>query len=281
LKNESGVSDKIAVIDNKVLNGRYFRDTVNKNFIFHAFSYGQFLNRTIDTAYHTIFNIPIPQGEQLLDMVQYYATDKHSTHKYFELIYNDIFRPLKEKCKIFMEIGIYDGESIKLWRDYFINAEIVGVEYNLPYSLEKLGDTPTDRMTFINGDQSKEEDLIKLSQQYPEVDVIMDDGSHMMRDQQITLAKLFRSVKPGGIYVLEDLHTSLELINKPNNWHYWGEIDKTKTLTMLQEFKKNGKIHSDYMSQEDMNYLNENIESVEIYQSSPDWSVTSVIRKKG
>jgi hypothetical protein len=50
---------------------------------------------------------------------------------------------------------------------------------------------------------------------------------------------------------------------------------------MLQEFKKNGKIHSDYMSQEDMNYLNENIESVEIYQSSPDWSVTSVIRKKG
>lgn len=280
LQNENGVSDKIQVIDNKVLNGRYFRDTVNRNFIFHAFSYGQFLNRTIDTAYHTIFNIPLPQGEQLLDIVQYYATDKHSTHRYFELVYNELFKPLREECKIFMEVGIYDCESIKLWRDYFINAEIVGVEYNLPYSLEKLGDTPRDRMTFIDGDQSKEEDLIKISQQYPSVDVIMDDGSHMMRDQQITLAKLFKSVKPGGIYVLEDLHTSIELINKPNHWITWGDREKTITLNMLQDFIQTGKIYSDYMSQEEMDYLNEHIESVQIYQSSPDWSVTSVIKKK-
>jgi hypothetical protein len=280
LRNEPGVSDKIAVIRKEVLNGRYFRDTVNKNFIFHAFSYGQFLNRTIDTAYHTIFNIPIPQGEQLLDIVKYYATDKHSTHKYFELVYNDIFRPLKEECKIFMEIGVYDGESMKLWRDYFVNAEIVGIEKNFHNSFQKLGDTPRDRMTFIYGDQSKEEDLIKISQQYPVVDVIMDDGSHMMRDQQITLAKLFKSVKPGGVYVLEDLHTSLELINKPNHWITWGDREKTITLTMLQDYKTTGKIVSDYMSQEDMDYLNEHIESVEVYQSSPDWSVTSVIRKK-
>jgi len=280
LKNEIGVSDKIKVIDNKVLNGRYFKDTVNKNFIFHAFSYGNLLNRTIDMAYYNLFNIPIPKGEQLLDIVQYYATDKHHGHRYFELIYNDLFKPIREECKIFMEIGIYDCESIKLWRDYFINAEIVGVEYNLPYSLDKLGDTPRHRMTFIDGDQSKEEDLIKLSNQYPSVDVIMDDGSHIMRDQQITLAKLFKSVKPGGIYVLEDLHTSIELMNKPNHWTNWGDREKTITLTMLQDFIKTGKIYSDYMTQEEMEYLNENIESIQIYQSSPDWSVTSVIRKK-
>jgi hypothetical protein len=34
------------------------------------------------------------------------------------------------------------------------------------------------------------------------------------------------------------------------------------------------------MTQDEMDYLNENIKSVEIYQSSPDWSVTSVIIKK-
>jgi hypothetical protein len=49
---------------------------------------------------------------------------------------------------------------------------------------------------------------------------------------------------------------------------------------MLQDYMTTGKIVSDYMSQEEMDYLNEHIESVEIYQSSPDWSVTSVIRKK-
>jgi hypothetical protein len=280
LLTKKDVKDKIEVISNNVLNNRYYKDTINKNFIFHAFAYGNYLNRTLDTAYFDIFNIPIPKDEELLNIVQYYATDKHAVHRYFELIYNDLFRTMRESCKIFMEIGVYDCESIKLWRDYFINAEVVGIEYNLEYSLNKLGNTSTERLTFINADQSKEDDLIDLSLRYPEVDVIMDDGSHLMRDQQITLAKLFKSVKPGGIYILEDLHTSVELMNKPDHWTNWGDVTKTLTLKMLQIFIETGKIYSDYMSNEEMEYLNNNIESVQIYQSQPDWSITSVIKKK-
>jgi len=49
---------------------------------------------------------------------------------------------------------------------------------------------------------------------------------------------------------------------------------------MLKEFKKSGKIYSDYITEDEMAYLNNNIESIEIYQSSPDWSITSVIKKK-
>lgn len=279
LTNDESCKEKIEVIDNKVLNGRFFNDVVNKNFIFHAFSYGQLLNRTIDTAYYTIFNIPLPKGEQLLDIVSHYNTDKHYTHGYFELVYNELFRPIRESCKIFMEVGIYDCESIKLWRDYFVNAEIIGVEYNLPYSLQVLGDTSRERMIFEEGDQSKVEDLERIAQKYTECDVILDDGSHVMRDQQITLAKLFRSLKPGGIYVLEDLHTSIE-IKKPECWMNWGDKTKTLTLDMLRTYIETGKIHSDYMTQEEMDYLNNNIETVEIYNSAPEWSYTSVIKKK-
>jgi hypothetical protein len=101
-----------------------------------------------------------------------------------------------------------------------------------------------------------------------------------MRDQQITLAKLFKMLKSNGIYVLEDLHTSIELKNNPNHWTNWGDINKTLTLDMLKDYQKTGKIVSDYMTQDEMDYLNENIKSVEIYQTSPDWSVTSVIIKK-
>jgi hypothetical protein len=101
-----------------------------------------------------------------------------------------------------------------------------------------------------------------------------------MRDQQITLAKLFKMLKSDGIYILEDLHTSFEAVMPEKDWCGWGDSSKTITLNMLESFKQTGKIESDYMTQDEMDYLSENIKSVEIYKNRPDWSVTSVIIKK-
>jgi hypothetical protein len=101
-----------------------------------------------------------------------------------------------------------------------------------------------------------------------------------MRDQQITLAKLFKMLKSDGIYILEDLHTSFEVVMPEKAWCGWGDSSKTITLNMLESFKETGKIESDYMTQDEMDYLSENIKSVEIYKNRPDWSVTSVIIKK-
>ena len=64
------------------------------------------------------------------------------------------------------------------------------------------------------------------------------------------------------------------------SWCGWGDANKTITLDMLNNFISTGKIESDYMTSEEIEYLNNNIESVKIYQSRPDWSVTSVIIKK-
>jgi hypothetical protein len=265
------------IIDNLDFNSIGYGD--NK-FIFHAFAFGNLLNRTIDSIYYKKFDIPIPTGTQLLDIIQYYSTDKHHEHNFFNLVYNELFKDIYLDVKTFIEIGVSDGESIKLWRDYFVNSEIIGFENNLPYSFERLGDTSRERMTFIDGDQSNEEDLIKFSETYSNVDVILDDGSHKMRDQQITLSKLFKMLKSDGIYILEDLHTSFEAVMPEKSWCGWGDSSKTITLNMLQLFKETGKIESDYMTQDDMDYLSENIKSVEIYKNRPDWSVTSVIIKK-
>jgi hypothetical protein len=49
---------------------------------------------------------------------------------------------------------------------------------------------------------------------------------------------------------------------------------------MLKNFILTGKIQSDYLTEDEITYLNENILSVEIYQNRPDWSITSVIIKK-
>ena len=268
--------ENINLVSNSILNGREFR-SYNKNFIFHAFSYGSVKNRTIDMAYYKIFNEAPPEAENgLLDIVDHYNTDKHYEHNYFNLIYSDVLSPLKNDVKKFVEVGTYGGGSIELWRDYFTNATVYGLDIN--FSILNL--RSEDRIELVNLDQSDRKQLNKFSSEHNDIDVILDDGSHKMGDQQITLATLFKSLKSGGIFILEDLHTSLEAILPEKAWCGWGDPTKTLTLDMLNNFIKTGKIESDYMTEEEIDYLNKNIENVEIHQSRPDWSITSIIRKK-
>jgi hypothetical protein len=279
-KSDVNNSEKIKIIDNKVLNGRVFRDFHNKNFIFHAFSYGNLPNRTIDNAYYEIFNIEKPKSNDLTDIVEYYNTDKHYEHDYFNLIYNELFRKIKLEVKNFIEIGVDKGGSLELWRDYFDNAIITGADFYLHFAESNFQEKNNQRIKLIKLNQSNEDDLYSFSKLYDQVDVILDDGSHKMKDQQITFAKLFKMLKSGGIYIIEDLHTSLEAVLPEKAGFEWGDPNKTLTLDMLKEFQISGKIISDYMSNEDMEYLSKNISSVNVYQSKPNWSITSVIIKK-
>ena len=122
--------------------------------------------------------------------------------------------------------------------------------------------------------------MIERAKDYSDLDVFMDDGSHMMKDQQITLAAFFKCVKPGGLYILEDLHTS-ESVRDPNNEScIWGSKKETTTLGMLEEYIKTGKINSEFISEEDSRYIEENISSLDIFRLNGNWSITSVIVKK-
>jgi SAM-dependent methyltransferase len=269
--------EKFKIIQPDDLNSRYF--DVSK-LIFHAFSYGALPKRNLDNVYYELFDIKRPSFDTLLKLAPSYGTDKHYGHHYFELIYDKILSPLKYDMKTLIEVGVYNGDSILLWRDFFENATIVGIEKYMEHSMKTLSNKDLNRIDLLNLDASNENDLQQISKKYYNVDVIIDDGSHKMFDQQFTLAKLFRILKPGGFYILEDLHTSLEAGNPEKAWCEWGDPNSTLTLDMLKNFINTGKIVSDYISEEDKNYLENNILSAEIYQSSPEWSITSVIIKK-
>ena len=62
--------------------------------------------------------------EQIVDNTR---TDKNTTHSYLPL-YGSLFKDKKETTQNILEIGIQNGGSIKLWRDYFINATIYGLD---------------------------------------------------------------------------------------------------------------------------------------------------------
>jgi hypothetical protein len=58
------------------------------------------------------------------------------------------------------------------------------------------------------GSQSDEKFLRKILTAYGPVDVVIDDGSHMMTDILTSFKTLFSSIMPDGVYIVEDLHTA-------------------------------------------------------------------------
>ncbi len=134
-------------------------------------------------------------------------TDKTSWHNYVE-VYSHYFKDIKDKKLKFLEIGIWSGGSLVMWENYFRNAEIYGIDTTLDYKTH-----PTTRAICLLADQSKPVDLLRVVQTCGgPFDIILDDGGHFMQQQITSFLTLFPHLKKGGIYVIEDLHTS-----------YWSE----------------------------------------------------------
>lgn len=265
-------SDKIKIIDDRSFNWYRYNDN---NFIFHAYAYGAIKNRTLDIIHNQIFNIKLDiNNESLIDLSKIYHTDKHYTHNYFNEVYQNLFYPIKNDVKKFVELGVHEGGSIKIWREFFKESKIIGLDCSInPNHFNDL-----ERIELESINSGIKDDLINFSNKHNDIDIFMDDGSHIMYDQQITLATIFKSLKSNGLYILEDLHTSRSVLD--NDISIWGDKNNTTTLEMLENFNKTGKIKSTFLNKIECEYLENNIKSCEIYKLQPNWSYTSVIIKK-
>lgn len=267
-------NDKIKIIPNRSFNWSKYNDN---NFIFHAYSYGNIKNRTLDKIHDLMFNINKNYDYTTLSgLSEKYYTDKHFDHDYFNKLYDSKFLKIKNSATKIVELGVHEGQSINIWREFFKNAEIIGIDCQIDRAeIDNKERVHLMNMT-IGYDDNNE--LKEFSKKHNDIDLFIDDGSHIMKDQQVVLGIMFKSIKSGGIYVLEDLHTSISVKQDPNS--IWKSEKSTITLDMLEEFNSSGKITSDYLTDEECKYLEENIDSCEIYKFSDVWSYTSIIRKK-
>jgi SAM-dependent methyltransferase len=124
-------------------------------------------------------------------------------------LYEHILSRFVGRCPRILEIGVQHGGSLRMWNEFFQgNVEIFGVDI-LP-ECKKLEE---DNVHIFIGDQSDKAFLTRLSENIGQVDVIIDDGSHIGRHQIATFEQLFyNNLTPGGYYVVEDCHCS-----------YWAE----------------------------------------------------------
>jgi hypothetical protein len=90
--------------------------------------------------------------------------------------------------------------SVAMWHSYLPNAQLFGVDISDFSSFE------TDWFKFIQADCGDEMQLQKVVDLNVEFDVILDDGSHAAFHQQQTFLSLFPTLKPGGLFIIEDMH---------------------------------------------------------------------------
>lgn len=264
--------NNIKIISNRKLNWRYPQDSA---FIFHAFGYGDIPNRLIDTAYYSKFNIPFPDNNiTLTNLAKFYPTDKDYGHNYLGKVYEKIFKPIQKDTNIFVEIGVGNGNSLKIWKKYFNCERVIGIDND-----ETILKSKIDGCELLKCDQSIESDLIETSNNINNANIILDDGSHKMYDQQKTFAIFFKALAPGGIYIIENIQTSLECKMPSKSIFGWGDPNKTTTLDMLKGFSEEGVISSDYLTNSEIEYLNKNIEYCTIFDSEIE-GMTSVIKKR-
>lgn len=119
-----------------------------------------------------------------------HKTDKATHHKFCDFYEAELHN---RQIKSILEIGVKDGASLRMWKEFYPEADVIGVDINKPIQIKGC--------TVIQADASKIMDL-----PLDKFDLIIDDGSHLT-SHQIATYRLLKN-KFNVAYIVEDLHTS-------------------------------------------------------------------------
>ena len=215
---------------------------------FEEFVEGNGVNKKVET-YEEALRI-VENKETLTELAE-----KHKTNKLKEgymPLYESYVNKLKDKEINLMEIGVLRGASINMWHDYFKKAKIYGIDTKPKIKFKK------ERVKIYTGDQADKEFLENVCED-KRFDIIIDDGGHKMSQQIGSFKILWKYLKSGGLYVMEDLHTSYHKI--------FLDLDYTTMdflLTRLHDLNLSGKRENNI---DDLNEYEKTIEFMHFYKS--------------
>lgn len=132
------------------------------------------------------------------------GTDKASKVHGFLGFYEQFFEERRDDVFTLVEIGVYRGQSLKTWGEYFRNATCVGIDI----TQGAAAFVELDNTHVHIGDASRLEVLDEVIEKFGPPSIVVDDGSHLWHHQIDTLRYLWPRLLPGGYFVMEDVHTS-------------------------------------------------------------------------
>jgi hypothetical protein len=212
--------------------------------------------------------------ESLQNIGLKHNTDKAGGHCFCDFYESHLEHMRYDQIRI-LEIGIDNGRSLKMWNEFFPNAIINAVDI-ASESIELVKQIPGVHELY-KADMDCVSVVERLSKEF-EWDLIVDDGGHTMRQQQLAFRFLWPKVKPCGFFIIEDLHTSTDAQYIPTHNQY---LDPT-TYDMIVALRDNKPFDSLYLPAALHSEYQKSIKHVEIFQKDPrnlNISVTSIIRK--
>jgi demethylmacrocin O-methyltransferase len=167
----------------------------------------------------------------LTELAQKHKTDKWGTHRYTPH-YEASLKHLRDERFTLLEIGIggfkkegSGGKSLRMWRDFFPKATIVGLDI-----IDKSY-VAGSRIKVYTGDQTDPDLLQRIVNDHPDLKVVIDDGSHVSEHILASFKTLFPLLPLDGIYAIEDTQTSY--------WPDWGgQVDPEATGTSMHLVKQ-------------------------------------------
>ena len=216
--------------------------------------------------------------DKLTALADRFGSDKGTlseAHGYTR-VYSRIFDKLKDRRIVLLEIGLHrlevDGRrddgpvearakpaiarnapSLLMWHEFFPQAKIFG------FDIDDFSSVSMDRCTILRGDMASPDDLKRLTDSIGEpIDIVIDDGSHASHHQQIALGHIFPHVKPGGMYVIEDLGWQPPPIERDG---------APKTRDLLRDLQVNGTFKSPFVSPDQRLGIEQTIDGVQLFDS--------------
>ena len=190
--------------------------------------------------------------------------DLNKWKHYFE-IYEENFSKFRNKRITILEIGVFRGGSLKMWQNYFGNkANLIGID--IDPACKKFENN--NNKVYI-GDQTNENFLRSILNENENPDIIIDDGGHTSNQQISSFNFLYEDLKPNGVYLVEDTHTSYvkEFQDREDNLTF---TEYAKILSdELNDWYRvmNYKSYKKKVDQVDVSYWARNIYKISFYNS--------------
>ena len=183
-------------------------------------------------------------------------------------IYEKYLKEYKEKNLNIIELGSFYGNASAAFYFYFKNSQIYSADINPDmylYRSKRLINFFTD----TSSRSSIERNILKKNIQF---DLIIEDASHMLKDQIISLFILFKNLKSGGFFIVEEI----DFPEKREDMRVGQEFPDLKTI--LNKILNKENFNSKYITENEKNYFLENFDTIKFYTGNIN--EIAIIKKK-